>query len=139
MIVISDTSPITNLLSIDMIDILKKLYNEVIIPERVNTELRVTHTDLPKFIKVDYIKNKSALKKLQKEIDYGEAEAIRKIALREGINIIGLVGVLISAKKQGYIRSVRKVIELLESKAGFWISPQLKKQIIIDINENLNF
>mgnify|MGYP003565962712 CR=1 FL=1 len=50
MIVISDTSSITALISIGYIDILKKLYKEVLIPDAVYNELKKEHTDMPGFI-----------------------------------------------------------------------------------------
>ena len=82
------------------------------------------------------------------EIDIGEAESIilakekkadlllideqigRRVAEREGIKIIGLLGVLIIAKDYKYIDSIKKILALLEEKAGFWISPGLKKFIL---------
>ncbi len=39
MLVVSDTSPITNLIQIDLLPILKDIYGEIIIPESVYQEL----------------------------------------------------------------------------------------------------
>jgi len=41
MIIVSDTSPISNLLRIDQLFILQKLYNNVTIPQRVYQEICV--------------------------------------------------------------------------------------------------
>jgi len=50
MIVVSDTSPITALLTIGKIDLLFRLYGEVKIPPAVAAELLVYHERLPDFI-----------------------------------------------------------------------------------------
>ncbi|MBN2443608.1 MAG: DUF3368 domain-containing protein [Spirochaetales bacterium] len=81
-------------------------------------------------------------------MDEGEAEAIalakekkaafllidemkgRLIAEREGITIIGLIGVLLAAKNRGLISSLKEMIELLETNAGFWISEEFKTRIL---------
>jgi len=39
MIVVSDTSPVTALLTVNQIDLLKQIFGEVIIPHAVETEL----------------------------------------------------------------------------------------------------
>ena len=39
MLIISDTSPITNLIRIGELDLLEKLFSEIIIPEKVFLEL----------------------------------------------------------------------------------------------------
>ena len=41
MLIVSDTSPITNLIQIDQLDLLKHLFGQVIIPEKVYEELCV--------------------------------------------------------------------------------------------------
>lgn len=47
MIVVSDTSPLTALLTVGEADLLLKLFTEVIIPEAVRVELLRTHSPLP--------------------------------------------------------------------------------------------
>jgi uncharacterized protein len=44
-IIVSDTSPINNLAAINQLDLLRQLYNTVIIPEAVYREL--TETEVP--------------------------------------------------------------------------------------------
>ena len=147
MIVVSDTSPITSLLSIDLIEILEKMYQRVIIPDAVYKELVEEHITLPVFIEIEHARDKNYIDALKKELDEGEAEAIvlakekdadillidekkgRRIAEREGIAIIGLIGVLLAAEKKGFIKSVIEVISLLHTKAGFHISESLRDHI----------
>ena len=52
MIVISDTSCVTNLLAIGEERLLERLFTEVVIPEAVGHELRREHAQLPGFIRV---------------------------------------------------------------------------------------
>jgi len=47
MIVVSDTSPLTALLSVGEAGILTKLFHEVVIPEAVRNELLRSHSPLP--------------------------------------------------------------------------------------------
>lgn len=76
MIVISDTSSITSLLSIGYIDILRKMYKAVLIPNAVYIELKKEHVNFPGFIKIEHVKDKKSVELLLNEIDIGEAESI---------------------------------------------------------------
>ena len=132
MIVISDTSPLKSLISIDHEDIIKQLYKDVIIPQAVYRELLKEHINLPDFVIVKNVKDREHVESLIKKVDIGEAEAIvlakekkadfllideqigRRVAESEGIRIIGLMGILLIAKGKGYIDSIRDTVSLLE-------------------------
>jgi uncharacterized protein len=123
MIVVSDTSCISNLLSVGQELLLPRLFREVLIPPAVEWELMRFHASLPEFLKRVAPTDESRIWRLRQELDLGEAEAIslawevkadrllideaigRAVALREGLPIIGLVGVLVSAKRCGFLRS----------------------------------
>lgn len=144
MIVISDTSCISNLLTIHRVDLLPVLFGEVIIPPAVEMELRRFHEQLPGFLKVLRPTDEVHLLNLCHELDVGEAEAIclarelgadrllfderrgREIALREGLRIIGVVGILVLAKRKGLVTSVATLLDHLEQEAGFRLSPVIK-------------
>jgi uncharacterized protein len=147
MIVISDTTAITSLLQIGHCELLEKLYGEVVIPVAVSEELLVSHDRLPSFLRVQAVRDRDDVQRLQNDIDLGEAEAIvlakeltadlllidesqgRRVALREGIPIIGLLGVLLIAKRHGHIASVRAITAQLESVAEFRVSDDVKEII----------
>ena len=52
MIVVSDTSPLTALLTVGKAEILSQLFGDVIIPEEVRDELARSHSSLPNWIRV---------------------------------------------------------------------------------------
>jgi len=144
MIVVSDTSAITALLQVGRAALLKELYGEILIPEAVREELAQTHTSLPPFLRCERALNANEVRRLGAEFDQGEAEAIvlakerhadlllmdelqgRRVALREGVPFIGLLGVLVQAKQNGCISSVRQLIEELETVADFRLSDEIK-------------
>lgn len=89
MIVVSDTSPITNLAAIDRLDLLHLLYGEIIIPVAVYNELTQPNVNsiVPgarevqtlSWIKTQPVQNPRQVTQIltsQANIDQGEAEAI---------------------------------------------------------------
>ena len=74
MIVVSDTSCITNLITIDAADLLSRLFGEVIIPPAVDRELRRTHATVPAFIQIRVPGNRAFIENLARQLDQGEAE-----------------------------------------------------------------
>jgi predicted nucleic acid-binding protein len=58
MIVVSDTSPVTALLTVGQVDLLARLFGEVVIPEAVQRELLKSHTRLPEWLRVQRLHNR---------------------------------------------------------------------------------
>lgn len=140
MIVVSDTSPIIGLILINRLELLKDIYKQVFIPQAVYDELLVLETfgfDLSElttssWINVVKASNQNFIEELEKELDRGESEAIslaielnaetllidekrgRTIAERLGIEIIGLLGVLLEAKELSLISSVKPLARQLD-------------------------
>ncbi len=160
MIVVSDTSCISNLLIINELDLLRKIYSQIFIPPAVYNEILALEKggkDLNYFksqewiiSKTDFTKNISLLP--PKNIDPGEAEAIdlaiylkaerllideRKgsvLAKELGITTIGLLGILKIAKENHLILSVKKLLDqLIEN--NFWISNELYHIVLKSTNE----
>lgn len=160
MIVVSDTSCISNLLLIEHLDLLKKIYTEIFIPPTVYKEiiaLEKEGKDLSYFksetwiiVSNNFTRNISLYP--PKFIDAGEAEAIdlalylkaerllideRKgtsFANQMGVITIGLLGVLIIAKQNDFIISVKELMDKL-IKNKFWISSPLYNQVLKIANE----
>lgn len=154
MIVVSDTSPITTLLQIGKADVLQQLYGETLIPAAVEKELSVLHPALPDFVRCVPVTNRREVERLLKELDPGEAEAIvlakeqhaeallidetegRRVAAREGIAFIGLLGVLIQAKRAGHIVSLHLVLDKLENETAFRLSDTMKRVALDSTGES---
>ena len=153
MIVVSDTSAISALLKIGRVDLLSTIYGKVFIPEAVKRELLVVHSEIPGFISTRTIADRAFFSRLHLEIDEGEAEAIvlakelgadellidetagRLVARREGIHVIGLLGIILESKLRGLLPSARKTIEQLENKTSFYVAAGLKEAILREANE----
>lgn len=137
MIVVSDTSAITALLQIERAELLNQLYGEVLIPEAVREELLRNHPSIPEFIRCERVTTVFDVQRLLPEIDLGEAEAIvlakerradvlliddleaRRVAARERVPFIGLIGVLVQGKQAGTAK--------LEEVADFRLSAEVKE------------
>ncbi|MCS7066813.1 MAG: DUF3368 domain-containing protein [Fimbriimonadales bacterium] len=151
MIVVSNTSPITNLHAIGELSLLRRLYGQIIIPPAVQAELmegvaRGDHPDLETewdWILVRVPTPSALLETLLAQLDAGEVEAIalarelsadlllmdervgRRVAVQQGLKVTGVLGVLLDAKEAGYIVAVRPLLERLWLQAGFWIGAEL--------------
>jgi hypothetical protein len=163
-IIVSDTSPITNLAAIGQLDLLRQLYGSVIIPEAVYNEMVGVNKIVPGAVEVQtlsWIQTQTVINSLQvteiqennESIHLGEAEAIilslemkadlllmderrgRIVATNYGINVIGLLGVLLQAKKQGLIPVIKPLIDQLITQADFRVSPQLYTVVLQASNE----
>lgn len=158
MIVVSDTSSISNLLQIGELDILRLTFSRIIIPGAVFDEIcqvdvrRIAIAELDWVEKV-HLTDKSLRDRLLNELDLGEAEAIalalelnadyllideahgRKIAENLGIRITGILGVLIKAKQDGHISAIRPSIDRLVGEAGFWLNPSLISDVLKLVGE----
>ncbi len=154
MIIVSDTSPITNLIQIEKLDLLKELFQKIIIPVSVFEELSKITDQKVVVEKSAWIEIKAAIdihgvQLLQNEIDYGEAESIilaselkadflliddlkgRKVAEQKGLKIIGLLGILLKAKKENLIPLIKPVVDSLINIAGFRIHQSLINDLLI--------
>ncbi len=161
MIVVSDTSPISNFLLINRIQLLPDLYKEVLIPTGVAEELRrleaardrVSELLQSDWITVQTVADRTLYEELRLRLDYGESEAIalaielqadlllidetkgRRVAKSYGLSITGLLGVLLEAKAKGLIPSVQALMDQLIEVARFYIHPTLYQSVLDLANE----
>lgn len=81
MIVVSDTSAVSNLLQVDLLHILNLVYGKVIVPQAVYEELceiedQKKAIDSLKWIEIESASNFELIKRLESDLDAGESEAI---------------------------------------------------------------
>ncbi len=162
-IIVSDTTTISHLTKIGQLNILKRLYTQLLIPEEVFSELmrgRKMHPEMLKvkeaeksgWIKVFKVKDRSLVNKLQRHLDLGESEAItlsmemkadlliidevkgRELAGKMGINIIGAVGVLIKAKEKGKIQRIKPYLKMLRD-TGFRMKEDFYMRALAEAGE----
>lgn len=144
MIIVSDTTPIISLLKINRLDLLEKLFGEVLIPDAVYEELTTDKRfidEAKQITKASYIKSVSVLDseavrilKMETGLDQGESEAIvltnelkadillmdevkgRTVSKQMGITIMGTIGLLLSAYEDDLLTSddVQKCIDDLQ-------------------------
>ena len=156
MIVVSDTSCVSNLLTIGHSGLLRELFGDIIVPPAVERELRRFHTNIAFPFVVREPVDTPLLKKLFSELDAGEAEAIslavdlkadrllideqagRKVAVREGLAIVGVVGVLIAAKQKGLVESIKPLLMRLQDEAGFRLSATVQKAALEAVGESVS-
>jgi uncharacterized protein len=153
MIVVSDTSPLTALLTVDQCDILPKLFDKVVVPEAVRAELLRNHPRLPAWLQVTAIKDTARVKQYSESVDAGEAEAIelalelhadrlliderkgRNLAVQEGLSVIGLLGVILLAKRKGLIPSARALLHRMDDEAGMYLSAEIRDAALRSVGE----
>jgi predicted nucleic acid-binding protein len=151
MIVVSDTSALANLAIVDHLWLLESIYQTVIIPDVVARELAAASNPIQAgCIQPQPLTNSELVNQLQQErgLDAGEANAIalalelqaddlliderlgRQEALRLGLSIIGILGILLVAKQKSLIPQVQPVMDALISQAGFRVSSQLYQRVL---------
>jgi uncharacterized protein len=163
LIVISDTSAITNLAAIQYLLLLPQLYGQIIIPEAVYRELTDFDPPVPgtlevktaSWIEIRQVVNRNTVEQLQHKVrlDPGESEAIalalelgadllliderrgRAEANRLGLRITGLLGLLIEAKHQNLIAAVKPLMDALIATSEFRVSSALYNQILEMVDE----
>lgn len=158
--VIVNSTPLIILCSIGKLNILKQLYTEINIPQAVFREVTEKPDSACQILKesLDWIH----IEKIQSEVDKkmykaklhdGEVEvmilaqqeikadlviiddnAAKKTAKYLGLPVTGTMGVLLKAKREGYITEIASVIEEMRRK-GFYISDSLVNMVLEQAGE----
>ncbi len=143
-IIVSDTSCLILLEKLNLLYILKELFEVITITPEIEKEYG---QQLPDWIKVVAVQNTVLPILLQSTLDLGEASAIalaieqqncllilddnkaRKTATRLGINYVGTLGLLVEAKEAGLIPLVKPVLEQIKM-TNFRVAENLEKQLL---------
>jgi len=152
-IIVADAGPLIALARTGHLDVLSGLFHEVLIPEAIREELKLS-SDRPGakelrrvvapggWIKVRKVRSEELR---SQALGAGEKEAIllatreksilliddhkgREIAKAAGVRVIGTGRLLIEAKQRGLLERISPVLEALEA-AGYRISQRLVKRL----------
>ena len=161
---VSDSSPLIHLAAIGRLSLLRDYYNSIIIPTAVWREVveqggdregakEIKNARAEGWITVASPKNTALIKALLQDLHEGEAESIalaieltagiiildeteaRRSAEQHGLLVIGIIGILLQAKADGKIRSMRTELERLRKTGNFWISKSLHQMILTTAGE----
>lgn len=153
--VVSNSSPIIHLAKIGKLSLLREYFNTIMVPESVFKECVAEGKDRKEveaikkaeWIRVAEVQDKRLVKLLQSSLDDGESEAIalslesgadlillddsdaREKARIYGLTVTGTLGVLLRAKKDRKISSLKEnIIKLRDS--GFWVSDFVEERLL---------
>jgi predicted nucleic acid-binding protein len=163
MLVVSNTSPLSNLAIIGRLNLAREQLSQIIIPPAVAAELSrnpypLAREALQNAFNDGWIEAKSLAGSVTVEfslsLDLGEAEvltlalelqaslvlldesAARMKAAQHGIAHTGVLGVLRQAKTTGRIPSLKTEIGRLRTEARFFVAPALEKALLISVGES---
>ena len=147
--IISDTSCFIILNNIGELELLHKLYGQII----TTIDIAIEYGEiLPEWVEIATVVDKHKQQLLELQIDKGESSAIalaletpnstiilddykaRKIAQQLGINYTGTIGVIIKAKLNGIIPSIKPILEKIKQ-TDFRISAELELQALLAAKE----
>jgi predicted nucleic acid-binding protein len=148
-VIISDTSCLILLDKIGELELLNKLFGQIVITREISNEFK---KKLPDWFSIEEPTNKTYQKILEASLDKGEASAIafaieqtdclliiddykgRKYAEQLGIKITGTLGLIINAKLSGHIESVKPMLDKIK-KTDFRLTEELAKKTLEKSNE----
>jgi predicted nucleic acid-binding protein len=161
MIIVSNTTPLIGLASIQRFELLKHLFGELYIAQAVYDEAVVAgrkvggakrEVSTANWIKTVRVKDRLAVEVLLDELDLGEAETIvlahelgadwvlmdekkgRRKLTQMGLKKIGTAGILLKAKQVGLLPAVRPELEQLRQR-GFSISQPVIDAVLRQASE----
>lgn len=147
--IISDTSCFIILSKIGELDLLKKLYGQITTTSDIAEEFGEL---LPDWVSIEKVTDQYRQRILELQIDRGESSAIalameiqnctlilddfkaRKIARNLGLTFTGTIGVIIKAKLNGIIPSIKPFIEKIKD-TDFRISAEIELQALKEAKE----
>ena len=157
MIIVCNTGPLIALAKLNSMDLLKELgFQRVLIPACIRKELlgkigpesNTIEVALDEFIEVEKLgATEQPVEAAASALDEGEKEVIllgastkdrvilllddqagRRVARTLGIPVVGTAGLLLSAKKQGFIEAVSPLLISLREQ-GYWLSDALLAEV----------
>jgi len=153
MLIVSDASPIICLAICGKLNLLDRLFDRVCIPQAVYDEMivpnRLKAAEIAEWGKsrIVTVKETAVVTALSLTLGLGESEAIslyletgadyllidekrgRTIASRNGIRVVGTMGILLLAKQKGFLGTIKPVLDAI-MQTDFRVSDTLYRQVL---------
>lgn len=152
--VVCDASVLIALSRINALGLLERQLGQLMIPDAVYEEL-FSRKDRPgtkaianaRWIQRKTAKDRTAIEQLRQSLHAGESEVIvlakeieadlvilddahaRKIAEAAGLEVVGLLAILLNAKQAGWIKRIRPLLDALKEK-GFFMEDDLYTSLL---------
>lgn len=154
----SDTSPLFNLAAVGLLPLLSTQFPSVLVPPEVIRELEpvqatpagvaIAAAKREGRLLIQEVENRALVRSLSLGLDLGEAAAIalaietrastvlldeaeaRRVARQLGLRPLGVLGILLRAKREGRLQSVHAAMRELRTEAGFFIAPALFAEVL---------
>ena len=154
--IVSNTTPLSNFLQLERMEILRQLFDVVHVPFAVTKEIEEYFHGNKQwqecveegFIRVHHVQPSFMVSSPLHILHQGEAEALllclekkaelcllddkdaRAVASLHHIPVTGTLGLLIAAKKKGLLSVVRPLMDILRDKHSFWISGKMYQHVL---------
>lgn len=161
---VSDSSTLIHLSKLGLLELLRALFDQVVVPEAVWREVvveaigRAGAAEVRRAREQGWLSVRAAGREdivalALRELDPGESEALalavelegsvvlldeseaRRIAERLSVSRTGTLGVLLAARRRNLVAELRPILERLRSECGFWISDALLAQALEAVGE----
>ncbi len=154
-VIVSDTSPLRALGHLGLLDLLRVIYGQLLVPPAVAQELLhpprrlpvVDASQLP-FVRIQTPQDQNRVQQFRHTLDLDEWEALalalevqakvvlideaagRAMATKLGLQPVGVLGILLESKRRGLIHAIRPLIERLENEIRFFISSRIRARVL---------
>ncbi|MEJ5384508.1 MAG: DUF3368 domain-containing protein [Fimbriimonadales bacterium] len=162
---VSNASPLIHLAKIGRLHLLREFHAQVLAPPAVWREVVERGQAYPEtpiierafrdgWLQQKSISDSVLVSLLKLQLDEGEAEAIalalqertevvllddsqaRLMARRLNLQVTGVVGILIRAKREAKIVSLKQEIDRLREQGGFWLAERVVQRALQAVGEN---
>jgi hypothetical protein len=145
--VVSNSSPLIALARIQRLDLLPAIFESILIPPAVAREIAPSIPALPTWLRIQAPSVLPPASLLRRRLGDGEREALalaielradwiilddlpaRRSAEATGLNVIGTLGTLLTAKRSGLLESVRPELDAL-LRTSFFLNPKLYDELL---------
>lgn len=160
--ILLNTGPIIALVAAtDSLDFLSRMYDDVLIPGEVVREIQAGGSDAPELVALRQADDSlrvlplldAVAPELSNQLDPGEASVIqnaretgtslvaidekigRRVARLHGLNVTGSLGILIRARKEGFVDDLASCVKRMHRK-GIWMADHLVRRALAAAGEN---